>query len=80
MSNNVPIGSPEKSPAEAIKSYVFTFTQRSELRDYYITICDTYSNARDRMHEIFGDHWAFQYENESKAGVQLYNLKCLITL
>jgi hypothetical protein len=65
---------------EEIKSYVFTFTQSSELHSYYVTICDTHTKARDRMHEIFGDKWAFQYENEAKAGVKQYNLKCLITL
>lgn len=65
---------------EEIKNYVFTFTQNSELNAYYVTICDTYTNARNRMINLFGDHWAFQYENEAKAGVKQYNLKCLITL
>lgn len=75
-----PIGSPEKSPADEIKSYIFTFTQRSELKDYYITICDTYSAARDRMCELFSDHWAFQYNSPEEAGVYIYNLKLLIAL
>lgn len=80
MARNEHIGSPEVSPHEMIKNYVFTFTQRSELKEYYITIRDTYSSARNRMCEIFGDKWAFQYENEAKAGVKMFNLKCLITL
>lgn len=63
-----------------IKDYVFTFTSRSELRFCYVVIHDTYTSARDRMCKIFGDKWAFQYENETKAGVKQYNLKCLITL
>lgn len=75
-----PIGSPEKSSADEVKTYIFTFTQRSELRDYYITIRGTYTNTRERMHEIFGDHWAFQYNSPESAGVYLYNLKCLINL
>lgn len=65
---------------EEIKNYVFTFTSSSELHAYYITICDTYTSARDRMCKIFGDRWAFQYDSPEKAGVNKYNLKLLISL
>ena len=63
-----------------IKNYVFTFSQRSELHAQYVIICDTYSSARNRMVEIFGDRWAFQYDSPEKAGVNEYNLKLLIAL
>lgn len=65
---------------EEVKTYYFTFTQRSELKNHYVAIKDTYVNARNRMVNIFGSAWAFQYDSKEAAGVDRFNLACLITL
>lgn len=80
MAKYEPVGMPEKSPADEVINYYFTFTQRSELKDHYVIIYDTYDNARTRMINLFGDHWAFQYKTAKEAGIHLYHLKCLISL
>lgn len=71
---------PDDNTQEEIKTYYFTFMSSSELHAYYVMICDTYSNARNRMHNIFGDKWAFQYASAEAAGVNEYSLKLLIAL
>lgn len=63
-----------------VKTYYFTFTSSSELHSHYVAIKDSYGNARNRMHNIFGDRWAFQYHSKEEAGVEKFNLTCLITL
>ncbi len=66
--------------SEEIKDYVFTFTQGSELKNYYVIIRDTFTSARNRMCAIFGDRWAFQYADKAKDEVEKYNLTCLIKM
>lgn len=46
------------------RDWIFTFGCGQENAGKYVKIHGTYSSARERMFERFGDKWAFQYTAE----------------
>ena len=55
---------------EKEKDWVFTFGIGQPLAGRFVVIHGTYGSARDRMVELFGDKWGFQYSSEEEAGVE----------
>ncbi len=56
-------------------SWLFTFCSDSALANRYVEIyAKTYGDARDTMVANYGERWAFQYEDEEKAGVKQFRL------
>lgn len=45
------------------ESYVFTFGSNHALAGKAVLIKGTYTEAREKMCENFGDKWAFQYSS-----------------
>jgi hypothetical protein len=45
------------------------------LRSCYVELEGDYDGARERMAELYGRKWAFQYESEEAAGVAKYDLR-----
>jgi len=60
---------------ELAQDWFFTFGCCSYHHANYIKIYGTYEEARDRMFELFGRHWAFQYASAEEAGVVEFALK-----
>lgn len=50
--------------SESKKWYIFTFGVGQEHEGHYIKIYGTYDSAREKMFEMYGDKWAFQYDEE----------------
>lgn len=46
------------------KWYIFTFGYGQEHAGHYVRLYGTYSETRQKMFEMFGDKWAFQYEEQ----------------
>lgn len=44
--------------------WIFTFGCGQEHAGFYVKFFGTYSEAREKMFEHFGDKWAFQYSEE----------------
>lgn len=44
--------------------WIFTFGYGHALQGYYVRVKGSYSEARRKMIEKFGLHWAFQYSAE----------------
>jgi len=62
------------------ENWYFTFgIGQGSLAKRYVKIPGTYSEARDRMVEMFGTKFAFQYsESKKKDAIDHYNLKELV--
>jgi len=53
------------APGDARKTWYFTFGAAHFHANHYVVIEDaTSEEARDRMMELFGRHWAFQYDED----------------
>ena len=47
------------------ETYYFTFMlKQGKLQNRYVKIEGTYSETREEMYEMFGDKWAFQYDEK----------------
>ena len=65
------------------QDWIFTFgydhthpvTGESLATRFVRVSAQTYVQARERMHESFGNRWSHQYESEYGAGVKRFNLK-----
>lgn len=58
-----------------LKKYYFTFGFGQKHENGYTMIeAETYGEARDKMFEMFGSVWAFQYDSSAAAGVEEFNL------
>lgn len=58
------------------KVWYFTFCGDSPLRHYYVKLNGDYGQAREKMFSMFGEKWAFQYdEDEFIPQIDIYNLK-----
>lgn len=51
-------------PKPKVRNWIFTFGCGQPNAGCYVKIKGTYSDARDKMFEMFGDKWAFQYTEE----------------
>ena len=54
--NKIP---PIKKPKE--QYWIFTFGSGQQFAGHYVKIKGTFSSAREKMVERFGDKWGFQY-------------------
>ena len=52
----------EKREESKMKTYIFTFGCGHPFAGRYVKIDGTYEGAREKMFEMFGKNWAFQYE------------------
>ena len=60
---------------ETKQNWHFTFCIGSDLGKKYTMIKGTYNEARDKMFNSWGKHWAFQYSEKEFAGqAEKYNL------
>lgn len=57
---------PEPAP-EAERDWHFTFGMGHVFRNRYITFHGTFMGARQQMAAVFGNEWAFQYDDSEKA-------------
>lgn len=58
-----------------MRYWIFTFGQGHTLRNNYVkAFADNAEAARQKMVTVYGQLWAFQYDNEKAAGVWEYNL------
>jgi hypothetical protein len=71
----------EADPTDAVRDWIFTFgfghvhpESGESLRNRFVRIRGTFSEARDEMVRRFGKKWAFQYKSEQDAGVGTYAL------
>ena len=56
-------------------SQIFTFGFNHKYPNGYVKVYGKdKSECRDKMFEKYGSKWAFQYDNEEKAGVKEFNL------
>ena len=46
------------------KTFIFTFCNNSPNGGHYVKIKGTFNSARQRMFDLFGSNWAFQYLEE----------------
>lgn len=60
----------------AWSEYIFTFGFGYSLENCYtIVYALTHDDAREIMIQVYGKHWAFQYDSKEEAGVKEYNLE-----
>lgn len=67
---------------DKLTAHIFTFgfdhvhpVTGMPLHGMYVTVlADSYERARVFMLNRFGTHWAFQYQDKDKAGVDTYGL------
>jgi len=61
-----------------MNEYIITFGNNSKFKDcYYSIFAKQEIEARMEAFNIFGNKWAFIYDNKDKAGVSKFNLRCL---
>jgi len=56
------------------RGWIFTFGFSHKYPNSYIIIYGTEKSSRDKMMQMFGREWAFQYETKEQAGVEKFNL------
>ena len=64
-----------KEELEVPQDWYFTWGFGYEYPNCYYIIHGTFGSARERMFEVFGPKWAFQYRSADEAGVDRFNLK-----
>lgn len=47
-----------------VREYIFTFGVGQENAGKYVRIRGNFFTSRDKMFELYGEHWAFQYTKE----------------
>ena len=64
-----------------MNKYYFTFGTNhfteggTNLSNFYVVIeAESYYEAREKMFDVRGDKWAFQYESAEEAGVERFYL------
>lgn len=57
-----------KVPREKKCWYIFTFGCDQPNAGKYVKVFGTYGGARKKMHDKYGDKWAFQYSEEEWNG------------
>lgn len=66
-----------------MKNYYFTFGYGQEHEGYYVKIiAENHSDARETMSMMYGEKWAFQYDEEqfNEFLTDYPNYKCLETI
>jgi len=59
-----------------MKEWIFTFGFGQKHEGKFIRVLgESRQDARKKIDEMFGNKFAFQYENEEEAGVKEYNLQ-----
>ena len=57
------------------QDWVFTWGFGQGHDNCYIVIHGTFASARDRMVELYGNKWGFQYPDKESAGVDRFHLE-----
>jgi len=57
--------------------WIFTFMQKQKEKNKYVKVFWNYEIARQKMIDKYWKKWAFQYEDEEKAWVNMFNLELL---
>ena len=57
------------------KGWIFTFGFSQKYPNSYMIIYGTEDSARNKMFEMFGREWAFQYETKEQDGIEKFNFK-----
>lgn len=55
---------PHKNPKKKTEKWIFTFGSGQLHEGHYVAIEGSFSEARTKMVDMFGDNWGFQYSED----------------
>ena len=59
---------------DEVRNWVFTFGVGEPGAGFFVELRGTFHETRTEMFRMFGNKWAFQYEDRKDAGVEEYGL------